>query len=127
MVLSVGLSPAVFEPLGIEQFSASETGRDALAALKLMRFHWLLATLDVPDMQPWVLFEQARRTQARLRCALVDDRLTVDDEQRVRQTGAAVFSPGDPSLCAAIVRSAPQSRSHAARIRDPAETVPAPP
>ena len=78
-----------------------------LELLKLLRFGLLLASRDLPDMQPWELFERARRTQARLQCALVDDRLTLDDERRIRQAGAAVFGSNDPSLHEAIVRLMP--------------------
>lgn len=68
LVLSVGIPPACVNSLGAELLSVSGSGRNALAALKLMRFNWLLTTMDLPDMRPWVLFERARRAQARLQC-----------------------------------------------------------
>ena len=127
IVLSAGVPPAIVKLLGPELLSVSETGREALAALKLMRFHWLLATMDLPDMRPWVLFERARRAQARLQCALVDDRVTVEQEQRVRAAGAAIFSPGDQSLKTAIARSAPGGRRISSRELDHSAAEPAPP
>ncbi len=64
LVLSVGIPPACVNSLGAELLSVSASGRDALAALKLMRFNWLLATMELADMRPWVLFERARRAGA---------------------------------------------------------------
>jgi hypothetical protein len=116
LVISVAVSPRVLEMLRPEVFSAAQSAGDALAALKLMRFHWLLASMDVPDMQPWTLFEHARRTQARLQCALVDNRLTFEEERRIRQAGGAIFSPEDQSLSAAIARSAPPIKSEPAPV-----------
>lgn len=121
IVLAVGIPPAGLEALGSERFSLTQSGRDALAALKLMRFRWLLASMDVPDMRPWILFERARQAQSRLRCALIDNRLTTEDEQRVRQTGAAIFSPGDRSLWTAIGPSAARLQP---RLAEPASAPP---
>jgi hypothetical protein len=126
LVLSVGVPPASVQSLGSELLSVSESGRDALAALRLMRFNWLLATMDLRDMRPWVLFERARRAQARLQCALVDDRVTLEDERRMRAAGAAIFSPCDESLYAAIVRSTPRLREFLSREFSPGKS-PAPP
>jgi hypothetical protein len=104
-VLLVRISPAATGSLPSDLFSLADNGREALGMLKLFRFNLLLASLDVPDMRPWELFQRARRAQARLQCALLDERLTIDDEQRVRQTGAGAFASIDPSICEAIVRS----------------------
>src|ERR1700728_896546 len=46
IVLAVGIPPAGLEALGSDRFSLSQSGRDALAGLKLMRFRWLLAHMD---------------------------------------------------------------------------------
>jgi hypothetical protein len=127
LVLSVGIPPACVNSLGAELLSVSGSGRDALAALKLMRFNWLLATMELADMRPWVLFERARRAQARLQCALVDDRVTLEEERRVRAAGAAIFSPCDESLYAAIVRSTPRTGRLASREFGAGEAAPAPP
>jgi hypothetical protein len=45
-----------------------ESGGEALGMLKLLRFRILVASLDVPDMPAWVLFQKARQAQARLQC-----------------------------------------------------------
>ena|SRR5579872_5209505 len=104
-VLLVRVSPAAIGSLPSDLFSHADCGREALGMLKLLRFNFLLASLDVPDMRPWELFQRARRAQARLQCVLIDERMTIDDEQRVRQTGAGAFASIDPSICEAIVRS----------------------
>jgi CheY-like chemotaxis protein len=106
-VLLVRIAPPVSEQIPADVFTRVQSGREALELLKLLRFGLLLASRDLPDMQPWELFERARRTQARLQCALVDDRLTLDDERRIRQAGAAVFGANDPMLHDAIVRLLP--------------------
>jgi CheY-like chemotaxis protein len=104
-VLLVGVSPAVVRTLHPDLFSRAATGREALTMIKLWRFNLLLASLDIPDMRPWDLFHHARRTQAKLQCVLLDERLTPGDEQLVRQAGAGAFASDDPAMCEEIVRS----------------------
>jgi hypothetical protein len=106
-VLLVRVSPEMAAAVQPDLFSRADSGRETLAMLKLVRFRMLLASLDVPDMPPWELFNLARRMQARLQCVLLDERLTPDDEQRVRQTGAGAFASNDPAVFAAIVRPPP--------------------
>src|ERR1700722_19293323 len=86
-VLLVHVPAAAIGAMPPELFSHVESGREALGMLKLLRFHLLLASLDVPDMRPWELFQRARRSQSRLQCVLLDERMSLEDEQRVRQTG----------------------------------------
>jgi hypothetical protein len=107
-VLLVRVSPAAIVSLRPDSFSQVQSGNEALALLRLLRFHLLVASLDVPDMPPWELFLKARRAQARLQCALLDDRMTLEDEQLVRQTGAGAFASCDPAVCAALVGSSPR-------------------
>jgi DNA-binding NarL/FixJ family response regulator len=111
-ILLVRISPAAVVSLRPESYSCADTGGDALGLLRLLRFQLLVASLDVPDMQPWELFARARRMQSQLRCVLLDERMTSDDECRVRQTGAAAFASSDPAICAALVRSWPRGRRH---------------
>jgi DNA-binding NarL/FixJ family response regulator len=103
-VLLVRVSPSLVGTLPSDLYSRVESGREALALIKLLRFRLLVASLDVPDMPAWQLFEQARRTQSRLKCFLVDERATLEDERRARQTGAGVFASDVPALCAEIVQ-----------------------
>jgi DNA-binding NarL/FixJ family response regulator len=107
-VLLVRVSPAAIVSLPVESFSHAESGCEALGMLRLLRFHLLVASLDVPDMRPWELFLKARRAQARLQCVLLDERMTLEDEQHVRQAGASAFPSTDPAICAALVRSSPR-------------------
>ena len=107
-ILLVRVSPAAITALQPESFSHADSGREALGMLKLLRFQVLVAGLDVPDMRPWELFAKARRAQARLQCALLDERTTLQDERRVRQAGASVFASIDPAVCAALVRCSPR-------------------
>jgi hypothetical protein len=108
-----------------EIFARAESAKETLALLKLLRFRLLLASMDVPDMRPWELFERARRTQARLQCALVDDRLSMEDEQRIRQVGGAVFGLNDPGLLEAIAKFLPAtSRWKPVGAREPARAPP---
>jgi hypothetical protein len=108
-VLIVGVVPPLIESAHADLLTNADTGREALGMLKLLRFRLLLANLDVPDMPPWELFARARRAQARLQCALVDDRLILDDERRIRQTGAAVFGTNDPALSETVARLLPRT------------------
>ncbi|HEX4054101.1 MAG TPA: hypothetical protein VHX86_07530 [Tepidisphaeraceae bacterium] len=105
VALLVGLPPSAVRALDSDLFSCTESGRDALARLKVLRFRWLLANLDVPDMRPWELFSRARSVQARLQCVLVDDRMTAEDERKIRHSGATAFGSNDPDLCAVIAQS----------------------
>jgi DNA-binding NarL/FixJ family response regulator len=107
-VLLVRISPAAITSLPVESFSQAESGCEALGMLRLLRFHLLVASLDVPDMRPWELFLKARRAQARLQCVLIDERMTLEDEQHVRQAGASAFPSTDPAICAALVGSSPR-------------------
>ncbi len=107
-VLLVRVAPAAIVSLRPDSFSQAECACDALEMLKLLRFHLLVASLDVPDMPPWDLFHRARRAHARLQCVLLDERMTLDDERRVRQAGAGAFASSDPAICAALVRSSPR-------------------
>jgi CheY-like chemotaxis protein len=107
-VLLVRVPPAAIAALHPDSFSRVETAGQALDMLKLLRFQLLVASLDVPDMQPWELFFRARRAQGRLQCVLLDGRMTLEDEQRVRQAGASAFASNDPAICEALVRSSPR-------------------
>ena len=108
-----------------ELFARAESGQETLALLKVLRFRLLLASIDVPDMRPWELFERARRTQARLQCALVDDRLSLEYEQRIRQAGGAVFGLNDPGLLEAIAKFLPAtSQWKPTDAREPARAPP---
>src|ERR1022692_2744553 len=89
-VLLVCVPSAAIGTVRVDFLTHAESGREALGILKLLRFRFLLASLDVPDMPPWELFRQARRAQARLQCVLLDERSTPEDEQRVREAGAGV-------------------------------------
>jgi hypothetical protein len=104
-VLLVRVSPAAIVSLQPDTFSQADSGSDALGMLRLFRFHLLVASLDVPDMRPWDLFHKARRAQARLQCVLLDERMTLNDEQYVRQSGGGAFASNDPAICAALIRS----------------------
>jgi DNA-binding NarL/FixJ family response regulator len=104
-VLLVRVSPAAIAALQPDSFSQADSGAEALEMLRLLRFQLLVASLDIPDMQPWELFLKARRAQARLQCVLLDERMTHQDERRVRQVGAGAFASIDPAICAALVRS----------------------
>ena len=84
-------------------FSHADNGQEALGMLKLLRFRLLVASLDVPDMPPWELFDEARQAQARLQCILLDERFTPEDEQRVREAGAGAFASIDPALRALLI------------------------
>jgi hypothetical protein len=106
-LLLVGTAPAGIANVPQQYFSRAESGRQALELLKLLRFRLLLSSLDVPDMPAWELFARARQTQARLQCALADDRLTLKDERRIRQVGGAVFGSNDPMLHEAVRRLIP--------------------
>ncbi|MGD0769515.1 MAG: hypothetical protein ABSB42_15130 [Tepidisphaeraceae bacterium] len=108
-ILLVRVSPAAIVELPPDSFSQADSGAEALAMLRLLRFQVLVASLNVPDMQPWELFLKARRAQARLQCVLLDERMTLEDERRVRQAGAGAFASSDPAICAALVRSSPRT------------------
>jgi len=108
-VLLVRVAPSAIVSLQPDAFSHAESGSDALGMLRLFRFHLLVASLDVPDMRPWELFVKAKRAQARLRCVLLDERMTLQDEQRVRQAGGGAFASNDPAICAELIRSLPRS------------------
>jgi CheY-like chemotaxis protein len=108
-VLLVRIPQAAIETLPSDFFSHADSGREALGMLKLLRFRLLVASLDVPDMLPWELFYQARRAQAQLQCILLDERLTISDEQRVREAGAGAFASIEPALRMLLVR--PSSRT----------------
>jgi CheY-like chemotaxis protein len=84
--------------------SCADSGREALEMLKLFHFRLLVASLDVPDMPAWELFQRARRAQARLQCVLLDERMTPEVERLVRQAGAGAFVAIDQALCAILVR-----------------------
>jgi DNA-binding NtrC family response regulator len=103
-ILLVNIPPSEIGSPHSDSFSWTQSGRDALSLLRVLRFRWLITNLDVPDMRPWNLFERARRSQPRLQCVLVDDRLTVTDERLIRQAGAAAFASSDPALCEMIDR-----------------------
>ena len=107
-ILLVRVSPAAIVELPPDSFSQADSGAEALAMLRLLRFQVLVTSLNVPDMQPWELFLKARRAQARLQCVLLDERMTHQDERRVRQVGAGAFASSDPAICAALVRSSPR-------------------
>jgi len=107
-VLVVGLPAELIGALEPEMFSRANSGREALGMMKLLRFHLLLASLDVPDMRPWELFHRARRAQARLQCVLLDERLSLDDEQHVRQAGASAFASNEPGILASILKCSPR-------------------
>jgi len=107
-VLLVRVSPAAIVALQPDSFSQAHSGAEALGMLRLLRFQLLVASLDVPDMRPWELFLKARRAQARLQCVLLDERMTHQDERRVRQVGAGAFASSDPAICAALVRPSPR-------------------
>jgi DNA-binding NarL/FixJ family response regulator len=106
-VLLVRVPPEMVTLVPPDLLSRAESGRETLALLKLTRFRILLTSLDVPDMPPWELFRQARRMQSQLQCVLMDERLTPEDERRLRQTGAGAFATSDPAIFAAAVRPAP--------------------
>ncbi|MGA2440120.1 MAG: hypothetical protein ABSH08_04130 [Tepidisphaeraceae bacterium] len=108
-ILLVRVSPAAVVELRPDSFSRADSGTEALGMLRLLRFQLLVASLDIPDMQPWELFLKARRAQARLQCVLLDERMTLEDERRVRQVGAGAFASIDPSICAALARSSPRT------------------
>lgn len=107
-ILLVRVPQAATASLQPDSFSESGSGQEALGMLRLLRFHLLVASLDVPDMPPWELFLKARRAQARLQCVLLDERMTLEDERRARQVGAGAFASSDPAICAALVRSSPR-------------------
>ena len=122
-VLLVRVAPAAIASLRPDSFSRAESASEALGMLRLLRFHLLIASLDVPDMRPWELFLKAKRAQARLQCVLLDERLTLEDEQRVRQVGAGAFPSSDPAIYAALVR--PSARIvHATSQQGPARAPP---
>ena len=104
--LLVCLPPSDVGPLCPELFTCVESAREALAAMKLLQFRWLLANLDIPDMRPWELFRRVRRAQSKIQCALIDQRITADQERQIRQVGAAAFSIRDPLLLSALTRGA---------------------
>jgi hypothetical protein len=110
-VLVVNLPPQMVARVSPDLFSHTESARETLALLKLLRFRLLLTTLDVPDMPPWELFRLARRAQAGMQCVLMDERLTPEDERRVRQAGAGAFASSDPALFAASVCPPPTANS----------------
>jgi len=122
----VRVSPAAIVALQPDSFSQAGNGAEALAMLRLLRFQLLVASLDIPDMQPWELFLKARRAQARLQCVLLDERMTHQDEQRVRQVGAGAFASSDPGICAALVRSSSRIVPATAGVSDSALISPAP-
>jgi len=107
-ILLVGVSQSALGVISSDCFGFAESGREALGMLKLLRFRLLVASLDVPDMPPWELFLAARRSQPSLQCVLFDERMSPDDERRVRQAGAGAFAEIDPGLRAALVRPAPR-------------------
>ena len=107
-ILLVRIPPAAIVELRPDSFSQVDSGAEALGMLRLLRFQLLVASLDIPDMQPWELFLKARRAQARLQCVLLDERMTLEDERRVRQVGAGAFASNDPGICAALARSSPR-------------------
>jgi DNA-binding NarL/FixJ family response regulator len=106
-VLLVRVPPEMVRLVSPDLLSRAESGRETLALLKLTRFRMLLTSLDVPDMPPWELFRQAKRMQSQLQCVLMDERLTAEDERRLRQTGAGAFATSDPVIFAAAVRPVP--------------------
>jgi CheY-like chemotaxis protein len=126
------------ESIGIacgDLLSHVRSAREALAMLKLSRYRLLLASLEVPDMRPWDLFHRARRTQSRLQCVLLDPRLSLDDEQRVRQAGAGAFASFDADLVAMLMHSSerrtntrppgrPGISSAAASLNEPSRAPP---
>jgi hypothetical protein len=117
VALLVGKVPA--GTLDQDLYSRADSAREVLERLKILRYRWLLAGLDVPDMRPWELFGLARRPPNDVRCVLVDRNLTTRDERLARTAGAAVFTCDDPELWAAITRSsavrAGATRAHAAK------------
>jgi CheY-like chemotaxis protein len=114
-VLLVRPTAAMKVALHPDRYCVADSGQDALGMLRLLRFHLLVAGLDVPDMRPWELFLRARRAQGRLQCVLLDERMTLEDEQRVRQAGAGAFPTSDPAVLEELIRS-----SH--RISRPAQS-----
>jgi|HubBroStandDraft_2_1064218.scaffolds.fasta_scaffold294139_1 hypothetical protein len=112
-ILLVRVSPAAIVSLRPDSYSHAQSGGEALGLLRLLRFRLLVASLEVPDMPPWELFHKARRAQARLQCVLLDERMTLDDEQKVRQTGAGAFASSDPAICAALVHSSQREPARA--------------
>ena len=104
-VLLVRVPQAATAMLQADLFSHAASGREALGMLKLLRFRLLVASLDVPDMPLWELFVNARRGQAGLQCVLFDERMTLEDERRVRQVGAGAFASSDPDVLASLLRT----------------------
>jgi DNA-binding NarL/FixJ family response regulator len=102
-VLLVRVPQSALGTLSSDSFSHADSGREALGMLKLLRFRLLVASLDVPDMPPSELFHAARRAQAGLQCILLDERMTPEDESRVRQAGAGAFVVIHPGLRDAFV------------------------
>jgi CheY-like chemotaxis protein len=107
-VLLVRPAPALKLALQSDRFCEADSGRDALGMLRLLRFHLLVTGMDVPDMTPWELFLRARRAQSRLQCVLMDERMTPQDEQRIRQAGASAFASGDPAILEELIRTCPR-------------------
>jgi hypothetical protein len=104
-VLFVRVPLGVIGSLQSDLFNHAESGGEALGMLKLLRFRLLVASLDVPDMPVWVLFQKARQAQARLQCVLLDARFTPENELRIRQAGASAFMAMSPAFCAALFPS----------------------
>jgi hypothetical protein len=103
VALLVGKVPA--GTLHLDLYSRADSARDVLARLQVLRYRWLVADLDVPDMRPWELFGLVRRPPNDVHCVLVDHRLTPRDKRLARMAGATVFTSDNPELWAAITRS----------------------
>lgn len=123
-ILLVRIPQTAVHPFSPESFSQVNTGLEAVQLLKLLRFKLLLASMDLPDMRPWDLFRYATQTQPHVRCVLIDDRITMKDEQHIRESGAAIYDPRDPRIAALI--SGALGRNPKGAKKSPASRKPVP-
>ena len=74
-----------------------DSGRKALAVMRLLQFDVLVTSVDVPDMNPWDLIDQAKTAQPWRKWALVSEHLSDEDERRARALGVVRIYPTTPS------------------------------
>lgn len=95
-LLTVGLPHTMHASDTIDPL-VTDSGRDAIAALRMLRFDLLLAGHGITDMSVWSLMERVRTGWPRQHWALVSEHLDAD-EVRARSLGALCVFAEAPSL-----------------------------